>query len=137
MPWSRDHPFSMQKRRTSAFTLLEIIIAMGVFAFAVIGMMGALDSVLSAAREARVHSIVRQRLDNQLALYEGGILKEVNRKVEMDTPKMTFTETVRREQVINDNRTVLEGFWRVTVLAEWEYQGIPQKEEASFLRYGQ
>ncbi len=126
----------MSKRRRGAFTLLEVLVALGVFAFAVLGMMGALNALLDSAREARFHEIVRHRLENHLALYEGGLLKEVNRKVDLDSPKMTITETVRREQVINSERTVLEGFWRVTLLAEWESLGVKQKEEASILRYG-
>jgi len=127
----------MSNRRTGAFTLLEVLVALGVFSFAVLGMMGALNALLESAREARFHEIVRHRLENHLALYEGGQLKEVSRKVELDTPKMTITETVRREQVLNSERTVLEGYWRVTVLAEWEYLGVKEKEEASILRYGQ
>lgn len=127
----------MSDRRIGAFTLLEVLVALGVFSFAVLGMMGALNALLESAREARFHEIVRHRLENHLALYEGGQLKEVSRKVEFDTPKMTITETVRREQVLNSERTVLEGYWRVTVLAEWESLGVKEKEEASILRYGQ
>lgn len=127
----------MSNRRIGAFTLLEVLVALGVFSFAVLGMMGALNALLESAREARFHEIVRHRLENHLALYEGGQLKEVSRKVEFDTPKTTITETVRREQVLNSERTVLEGYWRVTVLAEWESLGVKEKEEASILRYGQ
>jgi prepilin-type N-terminal cleavage/methylation domain-containing protein len=127
----------MSERKTGGFTLIEVLVALGVFAFAVLGMMGALNALLESAREARFHEIVRHRLENHLALYEGGQLKEVNRKVELDSPKMTITETVRRDQVINSERTVLQGFWRVTVVAEWVYLGEKQKEEASILRYGQ
>ena len=125
----------MSDRRIGAFTLLEVLVALGVFSFAVLGMMGALNALLESAREARFHEIVRHRLENHLAFYEGGQLKEVSRKVEFDTPKMTITETVRREQVLNSERTVLDGYWRVTVLAEWESLGVKEKEEASILRY--
>lgn len=123
----------MAKR--GAFTLLEVLIALGVFAIAVVGMMVALNSILVAAKEARFSEIVRHRLENHLAFLEGGPIKEVNRKVELDSPKMTITETVRREQVVNANRTVLEGFWRVTVVAEWVTDGVKQKEEATILRF--
>jgi prepilin-type N-terminal cleavage/methylation domain-containing protein len=126
----------MLKRRSRAFTLLEVMVALGVFAFAVLGMMGALNSLLESSREARFEQVVRSRLESHLALYEGGQLKEVNRKVELEQPPMTLTEIVKREQAINANRTVLEGFWRVTVTAEWETQGVKQKEEATILRYG-
>lgn len=123
----------MAKR--GAFTLLEVLIALGVFAIAVVGMMVALNSILVAAKEARFSEIVRHRLENHLAFLEAGPIKEVNRKVELDSPKMTITETVRREQVVNANRSVLEGFWRVTVVAEWVTDGVKQKEEATILRF--
>lgn len=121
--------------KRGAFTLLEVLIALGVFAIAIVGMMVALDSILRVAREARFHEIVRHRLENHLAFLEGGQVKEVNRKIELESPKMTITESVRREQVLNANRTVLEGFWRIKVVAEWEYEGVKDKEEASILRF--
>ena len=119
--------------KRGAFTLLEVLIALGVFAIAIVGMMVALDTILRVAREARFHEIVRHRLENHLAFLEGG--KEVNRKIELESPKMTILESVRREQVLNANRTVLEGFWRIKVVAEWEYEGVKDKEEASILRF--
>jgi type II secretion system protein J len=123
----------MSKR--GGFTLLEVLMALGVFAIAVVGMMVALNAVLESAQDARLQQIVRQRLENHLAFLEAGPIKEVNRKVDLDSPKMTITETVRREQVHNANRTVLEGFWRVEVVAEWEIGGVKQKDQASILRF--
>lgn len=126
----------MAPRRTAAFTLLEVLIALGVFVIAVVGMMMALDAVLTAAREARFHDIVRHRLENHLALLEGGVLKETERKVDLASPPMTITESVHREEVLGEQRSILQGFWRVKVIAEWESQGVKQKEEASILRFG-
>jgi len=121
--------------KRGAFTLLEVLMALGVFAIAVVGMMVALNAILVSAQDARLQQIVRQRLENHLAFLEAGPVKEVNRKVDLDSPKMTITETVRREQVLNANRTVMEGFWRVEVVAEWEIEGVKQKDQASILRF--
>lgn len=121
--------------KRGAFTLLEVLMALGVFAIAVVGMMVALNAILVSAQDARLQQIVRQRLENHLAFLEAGPVKEVNRKVDLDSPKMTITETVRREQVLNANRTVMEGFWRVEVVAEWEIDGVKQKDQASILRF--
>jgi len=46
-------------RDASAFTLFEVLLALGIFGLAVVGMLGALNSALSSAREARLGQFAR------------------------------------------------------------------------------
>lgn len=110
--------------------------AMGIFALVVIGAMAALNAALSAAREARIEQHARIQIESRLALLEGGPIQEIERVVETETPKMTFTETVKRENVVGKNSTVLNGFWRVRVVAKWKDGEEERSQEASFLRAG-
>lgn len=119
-----------------AFTLFEVLVALGIFALAVMGLMMALDSALSAAREIRISSLVRSQIANKLALLEGGPIKRLERVSNTASPPVKYTESVQPEQVIGRTKEILNGFWKVRVMAEWEEGGQPQKEEASFLRYG-
>ena len=50
------------------FTLLEVIIAMAVFAFAIVGLATALDTSLRSALEVRERSLIRTELESRLAI---------------------------------------------------------------------
>lgn len=119
-----------------AFTLFEVLMALGVFGIAVIGMMMALNGALSAAREVRMSQLVRTELDNRIALLESEKPQDLDRTIEMSSPKITFVESIHPEPVTGASREVLTGFWRVQVLAKWQADGQPQEELASFLVYG-
>jgi type II secretory pathway component PulJ len=54
--------------RILGFTLFEIMIALTVFAFAVVGLATALDRALNAGIEVRQHSLLRSELESQLAI---------------------------------------------------------------------
>lgn len=118
-----------------AFTLFEVLIALAVFAFAVIGLMSALNAALSSARQIRMESRIRSLLDNRLAALEGGLIFEMERVTESTNPRVKFTESLRREQVVGTGRDVLEGFWRARVVADWDVDGEHRRQEATFLRY--
>lgn len=122
-------------RRNQGFTLFEVLIALGIFGMVVIGMMMALDSTLAAAKEARQEQAVRTQIANRMALLEGEELKELERRIQIESPKMTFIETVQKEAAQGRDREVLDGFWRVTILAKWQVGGQAVQEQASFLRY--
>jgi prepilin-type N-terminal cleavage/methylation domain-containing protein len=57
--------------RTDGFTLFEVLIALGVFALAVVGLATALDTALQAALEVRQRSMLRAELESQLATRMG------------------------------------------------------------------
>lgn len=109
--------------------------ALGVFGIAVIGMMGALNGALQSAREVRLSQFVRTEMDNRLAQLESEKPKELERTFEVATPKITFIESIRREEITGSEQTRLGGFWRVEVLARWETDGVASEEKASFLVY--
>jgi prepilin-type N-terminal cleavage/methylation domain-containing protein len=121
--------------RPSAFTLFEVLMALGIFAMAVVGAMTALNSVLGAAREARLSAAVRTQMENRLAVLQGEELKEWERTVSGDTLGIVFKESLRREKVIGKEGKTLNGFWRATVIAQWELDGEKGEETAEFLRY--
>ena len=54
-------------RRRGGFTLLEVLIALGVFAFAAMGLIVAIDTALQAALAVRDRSMARRELESRLA----------------------------------------------------------------------
>ncbi len=109
--------------------------ALGVFGIAVMGMMLALNGALQSAREVRISQVVRMEMDNRLAQLEAETPKELERRVELKSPKITFLESIRREEVKGSKQEVLNGFWKLQVQAKWEMGGETHEESASYLVY--
>ena len=57
--------------RQGGFTLFEVLIALGVFAIAVVGLITALNTAMQAAIEVRERSLLRAELESQIALRLG------------------------------------------------------------------
>ena len=126
--------FALNSRR--GFTLVEALVALGVFAFAVMGFMLAFESALQAAREVRREAILRQILEDRMAWLEHAPLARMENRIEGPLPGMIIQEEIAPETMLDEQRTILEGFWRVRVLVEWPGPEGPETLEAGFLRYG-
>lgn len=118
-----------------AMTLFEVLVALTIFSFAVIGCLVAYNSTLSAAREVRFEAEVRRILEDRIAHLEGMELKEYEDQIESDLPGLKIRETIRPEEIVDSERTILSGFWKVEIIATWERDGTPQEIKTSFLRY--
>ena len=55
------------KGKKSGFTLLEVLLALGVFALAAVGLVIAIDTALRAALTVRERSMARRELESRLA----------------------------------------------------------------------
>lgn len=115
------------------FTLLEVLMAVGIFAFAAIGLLLALESTLDGARLTQREADVRHGLSNRMARLSVGPARPVNDKdVENG---VAYTVRAEREEVTNASQTMLRGFWRFTVTAEWTTSTGPQDWTISHLVY--
>jgi Type II secretory pathway, pseudopilin PulG len=121
------------RSRRAGFTLLELVMALGVFAFAVIGLMMALEATVDGARLTQQSSEVRNGLENRLARLSVGRLRPFTD--EETIGGVTFFEKVDREEVETGENVVLPGFWRIRVVARWEDPSGPQEWEVSHLVY--
>lgn len=121
------------RSRRAGFTLLELLIALGIFAFAVIGLMMALEQTVDAARFTQKDAAVRNGIENRLARLSVGRLRPLTNEEEIGG--VTFLEKVDREEIQNEDNVDLPGFWRIRVTARWEDPSGPQEWEASHLVY--
>jgi len=118
------------------FTLVEVLVALGLFAFAVIGLLGGIGAMAEMADEARISAIVRQQLESRVAFLEVRRPEEFQDTIKTDFPRMTILEGMKREQVQRTNgKPPLEGIWRVEIRAQWQTSGRRGEEKVSFLRY--
>jgi type II secretory pathway pseudopilin PulG len=128
--------FSWQRRK-QGFTLVEALVALGVFAFAVLGFLMAFDTALEAAREVRREAMIRQILEDRMAWLEHAPLEPGESRLEGPIPGMLIREEISQERLVDERQNIYDGFWRVRVLVEWERAGEKETMEAGFLRYGE
>ena len=123
----------LSSRARRGFTLLEVLIAVGIFAFAAMGLLLALDSSLGGARATQHDAMVRDGMANRLASLSVGTLRDMATD---DTENgVTYHREVQREEVTNEQKTLLRGFWRLKVRAQWSDPSGPQTWETSHLVY--
>jgi prepilin-type N-terminal cleavage/methylation domain-containing protein len=115
------------------FSLFEVLIALGVFAIAVMGLALALESTVQSAFEARDRSFAREQLDSRLAYCLANPPTDGKRVVEArDNNGVRIEETLVAQEIKTTNNTVLPGMWKLTIVANWGERG---KESADILLY--
>ena len=124
------HELSSRHNRR-AFTLIEVLTAMGIFSFAVLGLLYALNVTVEASRDVQKQKMIRGEIESRLARMSLPPLKEFSADVEEDG--IRYSEEIRRESVKTEDLSLLPGYWRVRVLAEWKTGGQPQHWDVSHL----
>jgi len=122
---------SAWKARVDGFTLLETLLALGVFALAALGLMLALQSAIDAAATLQREGRIRSEIESRLARLSVGELHAFH--AETNSQGVTFVEEVKPEKVLDEQRNILPGFWQVRVQASWTDRGQPQTWEVSHL----
>jgi uncharacterized protein (TIGR02598 family) len=77
---------SSPQSRLSGFSLVEVTIALGVFAFAVLGLMGMLPIALQTHRDAKLDTVlsqIKQRLAAEVLLTDGANLANLSEEVKI------------------------------------------------------
>jgi len=121
----------MRQSRNSGFTLLETIIALGIFATAIMGLLITLKISVDTAKTLRREREIRHELENRLARLRIDPRREFRQESSLDPIGVTYIEEIVPEQIVKSDHTVLEGYRRIRVIAKW--QG--QQREASFLLF--
>jgi len=125
------HPSSF----SSAFTLFEVLIALGVFAIAVTGLAIALDSAVMAAFEARERALARMVLESRLSAVMSDPPVSGSRTIEArDNNGVRVEELMEKFEVKTTNGTPVTGLWKVKITADWGRRD-KSKETAEILLF--
>ena len=117
-----------------AFTLFEVIIALGVFAISVTGLALALQSAVDAALMARQRAMARVVIESSLATAMSDPPTDGRREIEGRTNNgIHVLETLEQAEIKNTNGDLLPGMWTLKVSADWK--GGAGKETAEILLY--
>ena len=119
----------------SAFTLFEVLIALGVFVIAVTGLALALDSAVLAAVEARERALARVVLESRLAAAMSDPPANGKRVVEArDNNGIRIEESLDPFEAKTTNGTPVAGLWKLKISAEFG-RGRAGRESAEILIY--
>ncbi len=117
-----------------AFTLFEVMIALGVFAMAVTGLALALQAAVDAALNARERMLARTIIESRLATAMANPPLDGRREIDGRTNNgISVLETFEQAEIRDTNNTILPGMWRLKVTAEPIRGGV--KENAEILVY--
>ena len=117
-------------KRGQGFTLLEVMIALGVFAIAVVGLITALNTAVEAALEVRQRAMIRSELESQLALRMGFPLQTQRLVLEAkDNHGIRVEESLAPYPVKNKDGIEIQNIKKLTITATLD----KQSETASIL----
>jgi type II secretory pathway pseudopilin PulG len=123
------------------FLLLEVLLAMGVFAIAVTGFVIALqrtgDLAAATQRQLRVTRILESALTKAMSMPVLEESKESEDVAEMSNEAMQIETIVEpmEEKFQNEDGQFLQEMFRIQVVAHWFENGMPQEEMAETWRY--
>ena len=129
---------SLGKSRNNGYLLLEVVIALGIFALAATGFTIALhksaDASDMAAREMQITRILQSSLDEAISipnLEEGeSVQKLEERQIDL------VTKYEKMEEMENKDGQPLQEMWRITVTAYFFQGNTELSRSAVTWRYG-
>lgn len=121
--------------RRSGYILFELVLALGIFAIAVLGLAKSLNQALETANLLRRDQIIRIGMRN--------FLEEVRRKplAEMSTSAMdttygiTYTSSTEPVALKTTNGSILSDIHNLTVVATSSFNEVPQEDTLSVYVY--
>ena len=109
--------------RQGGFTLFEVLIALGVFAIAVVGLITALNTAMQAAIEVRERSLLRAELESQLAVRLGIPLDSDTLVIEAkDNRDIRVEETIVPYPLKNKDDEEIANIKKLTITATLNQQ---------------
>ncbi len=123
--------------RRRGFVLLEVVLAIGVFAIAATGFVVALhrtDELASMAqRELRITRVLDSALKEALSL---PVLEEGTTTVDLEEMGIEIETLIEPMEIENQDGQLLQEMFRIKVTAFWQEGGQPQQRDAETWRYG-
>ena len=122
---------------SSAFTLFEVMIALGVVAMAVTGLAIALETAVEAALDARERSLARMQIESRLAIAMADPPPNGRRVIEArDNNGIWVEETLVPYEVKTSKGTNVPGLWKLKIVAATGgREGSKGNETAEILLY--
>lgn len=125
---------SLRSRRRG-FVLLEVMIALCIFAVLSLGLVTALSESFRAAEDRNTADQAARGLRNQLALLRGAPIAPGERDLPDDGSGTTYHLAVAPEPMLDQKKQPILGVYRATIFAQWKSGGQVEKRQLWELVY--
>jgi prepilin-type N-terminal cleavage/methylation domain-containing protein len=124
-----------KRRAARGMVLLELLVALTIFAVVSLGLVMALHGSFGAAQDRNAADEATRGLRNQLALLHGGTLISGERDADEDGSGIAYHVSVAPEPMLDQKKQPVLGVLRTTVTAKWKRDGRAETRTISELVY--
>jgi type II secretory pathway component PulJ len=119
--------FPPSQKSARGFTIFEAMLALGLFALAVVGITQMLNTAIQAASENQRETMIRQELQSRLAEERVTRLEPGTKELTGGENGLLFERVVEPLDLENKRKNKLAGLYHLTIKAKWK--GPSQEEE--------
>ncbi len=118
------------KRREGGFFLLEAVIGLGLFAFAIIGLASAVEQVVAAERDARLLQEARMETESLISETTMGRIAAGTEEIKGASGRIVYRREIEELDLTNQDLQRLEGMFsvRITALPTGDKKAAPLSE---------
>ena len=123
--------------RTAGFSLLEVMLALALFATAAVILVETINEIGNITMQARTLRSVEQGMESVLDEYSKmPQIQEMEKDIKPGADGVTYNVVVKAlDNVKNQDGNVLAGLFGIKVTAKWMEDTKPMQMEAETLRY--
>jgi len=115
--------------------LLELIVALTIFACVAFGLVLALDAGMTAATERNQVDAAVRGLQNQLALIHATRIDALDQDLPVGPDGLQYHLNIQPEQLQDQNKQPLTGIYRVTIQVRWKDGSRAEERSVTQLFY--
>jgi type II secretory pathway pseudopilin PulG len=115
--------------------LLEVIVALTIFALVSLGLVVALSKSFDAAKDRNAADAAVRGVRNQFALLRGTTITPGVQDVPVDGSGMTYHIEIAPEPMQDQKKQPVIGMYRATITAQWKQGGDTEKRQISQVFY--
>ncbi len=128
----------MQRAKTSAFALYEVMLGLAIFAIGIIALGRAVNNCMNASALSADDARVREILANRMVEVEttpGQPDKTKEFKIDTGYGIVRLLQKADAQELKEEDGTDLTGITRVTLTAKWARGGVDQSKQIAFYVY--
>lgn len=119
----------------SAFTLLEMVISLGILSTALVALIGVLQNCVGASTQIERQSHIRRNLESRLAEIRSQFLQPGKQTTERDLFGVVYEAEITPLELFNQNEELLHGLYRIKIRAKWKDGKTNQEDECEIIAY--
>ena len=126
---------AIENRKSKAFTLLEVLLAVTILAFVGVAITSGLNDVARFSVLARQEAEIRGKLANQYALLRAAPVQQSNTRTDPDDQGVYFEQIIEPAEYRNEDDEQLTGIYYVKIIAHWDFGSGPGQTTLETLLY--